>query len=519
MKFLLNNKSISVRLTACLALAGGLIMFSFAGLSHYLYYQNTYATGIEKLEAAQRYYFTQFSSSVNKGKENLISTLKNYSQRELLTVHVELGTREKSRAFQVGEPVASNLDFLKKALSNLQDNRYVLYSERGLFFQEYQLDSYGEKIYIVAVSSVLQPRQKRIILSFYVLAVIALIALLLVGFQLALGIETPVKRLLMALELDEVRDIIPYTPYKEIADLSERISESISKLHRERFYEEHARLSSEENHPVEEKQVEEPYEETDNLIMAEESIIKDESIVTPSKSSSTDFFNDDPDNVQGNDMQAIMEGLFERPFTRLKNVESALFPADIEANSADFYVAQQYENFTRQFLLNLSENSASAILLKHRIQERFLALAEFELPFEKIVESILKVLHKSGEENISWFLSEHDMNKPMLKYCKSGSFSGFRCAETSSEILEQESDLINMSFGEIALAANDKITVFSKSILEALSMNDEKACNDLIVPLRNDATARGYLSSLLSRIQGLGLDNMPSGLINVLSRK
>ena len=144
MKFLLNNKSISVVFTIFLAIAGGLIMFSFAGLSHYLYYQNTYATGIEKLEAAQRYYFTQFSSSVNKGKENLISTLKDYSQRELLTVHVELGKREKSKAFQIGEPVASNPDYLK-ALSNLQDNRYVLYSEKGLFFQEYQLESTEKK--------------------------------------------------------------------------------------------------------------------------------------------------------------------------------------------------------------------------------------------------------------------------------------------------------------------------------------------------------------------------------------
>ena len=519
MKFLLNNKSISVRLTVFLAIAGGLIMFSFAGLSHYLYYQNTYATGIEKLEAAQRYYFTQFSSSVNKGKENLISTLKDYSQRELLTVHVELGKREKSKAFEIGEPVASNPDYLKKALSNLQDNRYVLYSEKGLFFQEYQLESYGEKIYIVAVSSVLQPRQMRIILSFYVLAVIALIALLLVGYQLALGIETPVKRISMALELDEARDIIPYTPYKEIADLSERISESISKFHRERFYEEQARLSSEEDYAIEEKQVEIPQEEPDNNTVEPEKIISEEPAPTPAESPNNDFFNDDSYGVQGDDMRTIMEGLFERPFTRLNNVESALFPADIDANSSDFYVAQQFENLTRQFLLNLPDTSATAILLKHRIQERFLALAEFELPFESIVQSILNVLQKSGEKNISWFLSEFDINSANLSYCKSGSFSGFRCSENNTEVLSQESDLDKITITSVSILNNDKVAVFSRNILDELNMDDQAASNELMSPIKTDATARGYLASLLNRIQVTGIESMPAGLINVLSRK
>ena len=212
----------------------------------------------------------------------------------------------------------------------------------------------------------------RIILSFYVLTdPIALIALLLVGYQLALGIETPVKGISMALELDEARDIIPYTPYKEIADLSERISESISKFHRERFMKSKLDYLSEEEYSMEEKQVEIPQEEPDNNIVEPEEIISEEPAPAPAESPNNDFFNDDSYGVQGDDMRTIMEGLFERPFTRLNNVESALFPADIDANSSDFYVAQQFENLTRQFLLNLPDTSASAILLKHRIQERF----------------------------------------------------------------------------------------------------------------------------------------------------
>jgi hypothetical protein len=50
-------------------------------------------------------------------------------------------------------------------------------------------------------------------------------------------------------------------------------------------------------------------------------------------------------------------------------------------------------------------------------------------------------------------------------------------------------------------------------------MDDEAASRDLMAPIKTDATARGYLASLLNRIQASGIQAMPAGLINVLSRK
>lgn len=507
--FLFRDKPVSIRVMGIMGFISIILCLLFAGVSHALYYENAMISGKEKLGSAQRLYFTNFNKAVNKGKENLLSTVREYSRQNSIEVHIDLGKSEKSRAYSNGEPIASNLDYFQKARAELQDNRYALYANSGEFIQQFQLNSYGENIIIVSKMAILDSRQQRIILSFYVLALITLIVIILTSYSVGLSLERPLKQMRIALELNEARDIVTYNPYKEIAELGETLSQALAVIDSERTN--RSDYGSYDESPLfAEKEFDVDISATDNESMENENS-------TPSTSSISEGFFDDESSSSGQQaIDEIMAGLFERPFARLKNVESALFPVDIDSSSSDFYVAQQYNGLTRQFALHFAEQSPRALLLKHRLQERFLALAENDIAIELILDSILKVIQKSEERSIEIFLAEFDADEGSVKYYLSGYFKVFKCAEANSTILETSA---GESMQSIQIAGSEKLSLFSGSILEQAALNNEQFCSELIQNIHIDATARGWLASVLSRLGALDLQTEPNGLINVLSRK
>ncbi len=304
-------------------------------------------------------------------------------------------------------------------------------------------------------------RVVQIILIFYTLALLFSAILTITGFIIAREIQEPLATLHNAIETKAALPDITPINYREIAALVNSVHNLLTLRGNSLPYQTSAPGTG----------------QTFGGAMTEES-----------------QKNDDP-------ILYLQKTLFEKPFSRLKNFELALYPRTPSINSENFLGAHEESGFLDIFCGHFDLNDLEANLWKHRLQEKFYAVSAGVPSLAKTVESLWQSMF--GRVDIGPGMLYLRLEENNLKVFRAGPFHIFGLINSRWEPMGNGETFFSSNFSseDIAeLALPNGLLVATQDILDILE-TDPEAFAEILGEATN-MPAKSMVGAVAEKIYG-----------------
>lgn len=229
--------------------------------------------------------------------------------------------------------------------------------------------------------------------------------------------------------------------------------------------------------------------------------------------------------VQGTDAtaQLLQNKLFEKPFPRMQDYELAVYPRRPKANTKEFISGAQNEGHT-DVLIGITDSDATeALIAKHRVQERFLALGKENLTSAEIARNLWSALFAVSEFVPGLFFARLDEAAHNMDIFRAG---GVHLFEIEQGGACNEIHLGSEQFGseytmtsEYGLKENSHFVMVSQDAFSAMELSHSDFAA-LLGRMSNAKSGKLLLAGILEKIhQKLPAGETVPGLIAVLSEK
>lgn len=255
------------------------------------------------------------------------------------------------------------------------------------------------------------------------------------------------------------------------------------------------------------------YQEVDALVHAvDERIRQTRTEITPQPVAHSD-----------NTVQLLQHKLFEKPFPRMQRYELAVYPRRPRAETHEF-ISGAEEHGHVDVLIGITESDQiEALLFKHRLQERFWALAKANLSANELARNLWNAFFAHSEFVPGIFFARLDEAERSMDILRAG---GIYLFEVALEGACSEITLGSTSFGSEfqgisphRLAPHSQLVMVSHDAFSAMELAAADFAEELS-KLAQGRSGKFLLAGLLEKIhQKLPAGETVPGLIAVLSEK
>ncbi|MBS0619143.1 MAG: hypothetical protein JSR44_13220 [Spirochaetes bacterium] len=221
--------------------------------------------------------------------------------------------------------------------------------------------------------------------------------------------------------------------------------------------------------------------------------------------------------------QRFQNKLFEKPFPRMERYELAVYPRRPKLGTKEF-ISGSHDHGHVDVLIGITESDAAeALLLKHRLQERFWTLGKQQLPAAAMAHDLWSMLFFGSEYVPGLFFARLDEAERTLDVYRAG---GVHLFEVVAPDNCREIDLGSEQFGSefttlatLRLAERSHFVMISHEAFGAMELSKE----DFTALLGKIGGAQGgkrLLAGILEKIhQKLPAGEVVPGMLAVLSEK
>jgi len=224
-----------------------------------------------------------------------------------------------------------------------------------------------------------------------------------------------------------------------------------------------------------------------------------------------------------NTMQLLQNKLFEKPFPRMQKYELAVYPRRPRAETHEFISGAQEKGHVDVLIGVTESDQIDAVLVKHRLQERFWALAKANLSADELARSLWTAFFAHSELVPGIFFGRLDEAARTMQIYRAG---GVHLFEVTGEGTSNEINLGSTSFGsEYTAVAEHRLTPGSHLVMvsqDAFSAMELSAADfaDVLSKLASARSGKILLAGILGKIhQKLPAGETVPGLLAVLSEK
>ncbi len=221
--------------------------------------------------------------------------------------------------------------------------------------------------------------------------------------------------------------------------------------------------------------------------------------------------------------QLLQNKLFEKPFPRMQHFELAVYPRRPKPNTKEFISGAQNEGHTDVLIGVTDSDAIEALIAKHRVQERFLALGKENLTSAEIARNLWTALFAVSEFVPGLFFARLDEAAHNMDIFRAGSVhlfeieQGGACNEIhlGSEQFGSEYTMIS----EYRLKENSHFVMVSQDAFSAMELSHSDFAA-LLGRMSGAKSGKLLLAGILEKIhQKLPAGETVPGLIAVLSEK
>lgn len=221
--------------------------------------------------------------------------------------------------------------------------------------------------------------------------------------------------------------------------------------------------------------------------------------------------------------QLLQTKLFEKPFPRMSDFELAVYPRRPKPGTKEFISGAQNEGHT-DVLIGITDSDATeALIAKHRVQERFLALGKENLTSAELARNLWSALFAVSEFVPGLFFARLDEAARNMDIFRAGAVhlfeieQGGACNEIhlGSEQFGSEYTMIS----EYRMKENSHFVMVSQDAFSAMELSHADFAA-LLGRMSGAKSGKLLLAGILERIhQKLPAGETVPGLIAVLSEK
>jgi hypothetical protein len=255
------------------------------------------------------------------------------------------------------------------------------------------------------------------------------------------------------------------------------------------------------------------YQEVDALLHAvDERIRQTRTAVAPQPAPGSD-----------NTAQHLQNKLFEKPFPRMRQYELAVYPRRPRTETHEFISGAQDQGHVDVLIGVTESDQIDALVVKHRLQERFWALAKASLSADELARNLWSAFFAHSELVPGIFYARLDEAAHTMDIYRAG---GIYLFEVTPEGTCSEITLGSTSFGsEYTAVAGHSLTRGSHFVMvsqDAFSAMELSAADfaQVIAKLGSARSGKILLAGILEKIhQKLPAGETVPGLLAVLSEK
>jgi|GEM_PF-2703021 len=259
------------------------------------------------------------------------------------------------------------------------------------------------------------------------------------------------------------------------------------------------------------------YQEIEALMLGVDEKIRQSNMPTPVTSVAPSA------NTTDATAQLLQTKLFEKPFPRMQQFELAVYPRRPKPNTKEFISGAQNEGHTDVLIGVTDSDAIEALIAKHRVQERFLALGKENLTSAEIARNLWTALFAVSEFVPGLFFARLDEAAHNMDIFRAGGVHLFEIEQggACNEIhlgSEQFGSEYSMT-SEYRLKENSHFVMVSQDAFSAMELSH----SDFAALLGRMSAAKSgklLLAGILEKIhQKLPAGETVPGLIAVLSEK
>lgn len=215
--------------------------------------------------------------------------------------------------------------------------------------------------------------------------------------------------------------------------------------------------------------------------------------------------------------------LFEKPFPRMERYELAVYPRRPKPETHEF-ISGAYEPGHVDVLIGITDSDGvDALLTKHRMQERFWALAKQNLSSDELARNIWSAFFMHSELVPGIFFARLDETAKSMDICRAG---GVHLFDVTPDSVCHEINVGSTEFGseytmisEHRLSADSYFVMVSHDAFSAMELSSGDFA-EVVGKLSASKSAKLLLAGLLEKIhQKLPAGETVPGLIAVLSER
>ncbi len=222
-------------------------------------------------------------------------------------------------------------------------------------------------------------------------------------------------------------------------------------------------------------------------------------------------------------LAALQAQLFEKPFPRMDRYELAVYPRRPKPETHEF-ISGAYEQGHVDVLIGITDSDAvNALVVKHRLQERFWALAKENLSSDELARNLWTAFFAHSELVPGMFFARIDETAKTMDICRAG---GVHLFEVAPEGTCEEINLGSTEFGseytmisEHRLTSGSYFVMVSQDAFSAMELSSGDFAQ-VISKLAASKSVKLLLAGLLEKIhQKLPAGETVPGLLAVLSER
>ncbi|MDH5721252.1 MAG: hypothetical protein OEZ13_11665 [Spirochaetia bacterium] len=222
----------------------------------------------------------------------------------------------------------------------------------------------------------------------------------------------------------------------------------------------------------------------------------------------------------------LQSKLFEKPFTKMQNVEILLYPKDPSANLESFFAANSNNGFCDFLLGHFETLSIESTIWKHRIQELFYVMTREGVEQDKIAKAIHKEFRGLTQFAPSMLLGRLDFKAKKGGFFKTGNIDLFEIdkkRKLNKIITGNEHFSANFSEIESIPIKNDtEIVLICPQALKLIKKNISNPIESFDI-LNSGSSSKhtllDILNSVSSQLNSISGDSDITGIVSVISAK
>jgi hypothetical protein len=222
-------------------------------------------------------------------------------------------------------------------------------------------------------------------------------------------------------------------------------------------------------------------------------------------------------------LQLMQTRLFERPFPRMDKHELAVYPRRPKLETREF-ISGSHEAGRTDVLIGITDSdSPEALVIKHRLQERFLALAKEHLTSDDMARNLWAFFAAHGEFVPGLFFARFDEHSESLDIFRAGGVHLFEVlADGACNAIHVGDDSFGSEYTMITehrLTPGGHFVMVSNDAFSTMELSPDDFA-ELLARLGKARTGKILLAGILEKIhQKLAAGETVPGLLAVLSEK